>query len=477
MGGPWAGRQDVTRGSHRDTENCVMQMRTSQRHAGQPFSSTLPKIESGVYLNELCDRTNTPRRSGNKVRGTPPKELSPCAGLTSSSGDESEDFQGSVICRQASPGSVVSVSSIASSGRLFAEPAQTLLFLDWDDTIFPCSELFHRRGLPRRARDWTEPLSSELDAELEPWRRAVEEFLRAACAVSDRCVIVTNSKAPWVMACVEQFAPCLLPFFNRKDGKGAVVVYAAEALRNAKASASSNPGFSSRILDSVKPWLPCGQGASSRPCSPAEVLQCLSAAACGDWDPPPRVQAAQRTAELTKAKLEAMRQEAHQFYSRYPGQTWKNVLSLGDMKYEHDAVKELSASRVPSQARERLRTKSFVLPTSPLLSELTLQLRVWSHLLPACARFDGELDMDLSESEAPLEELSRAMHLPQLARLQQPYDTLLNDPESVVEWGIREVEDLLDELAVVVHETALFPSRCFQAVPRPLPPFPYARAD
>lgn len=39
--------------------------------------------------------------------------------------------------RQLSPCSVLSA---ASSGRLYAEPAQTLIFLDWDDTIFPFSE-------------------------------------------------------------------------------------------------------------------------------------------------------------------------------------------------------------------------------------------------------------------------------------------------------------------------------------------------
>ena len=102
--------------------------------------------------------------------------------------------------RQQSPCSVLSV---ASSGRQFAEPQQTLLFLDWDDTMFPCTELFHKRGLPRRSKDWTTP-DPELLAELEPWRRAVKEFLGRACAISDRCVIVTNSRKPWVLHSVTQ---------------------------------------------------------------------------------------------------------------------------------------------------------------------------------------------------------------------------------------------------------------------------------
>lgn len=40
-------------------------------------------------------------------------------------------------------------------------------------------------------------LPVELEEDLSEWRDAAAEFLRAACGVSDRCVIVTNSKPPW----------------------------------------------------------------------------------------------------------------------------------------------------------------------------------------------------------------------------------------------------------------------------------------
>lgn len=42
---------------------------------------------------------------------------------------------------------------------------------------------------------WRLPV--ELEEDLSEWRDAAAEFLRAACGVSDRCVIVTNSKPPW----------------------------------------------------------------------------------------------------------------------------------------------------------------------------------------------------------------------------------------------------------------------------------------
>eukprot|EP00441_Pelagodinium_beii_P022249 CAMPEP_0197675852 /NCGR_PEP_ID=MMETSP1338-20131121/85726_1 /TAXON_ID=43686 ORGANISM="Pelagodinium beii, Strain RCC1491" /NCGR_SAMPLE_ID=MMETSP1338 /ASSEMBLY_ACC=CAM_ASM_000754 /LENGTH=426 /DNA_ID=CAMNT_0043256457 /DNA_START=9 /DNA_END=1285 /DNA_ORIENTATION=+ len=390
----------------------------------------LPKIESGVGLSDLQEDNITPRR---KPVIDFESTLSPISGLPVSSGDEDDARQGT-MSRQASPS--MSVSSLASSGRLFAEPAQTVLFLDWDDTIFPCSELFFRWGLPRRSKDWSSPLDPRLNAELEPWRRAVEEFLQAACAVSDRCVIVTNSKEPWVTACVNYFAPALRPIFDRKDGPQ--VVYAAKALRQ------------EHMLQDSRSWL---HAVRNNCCLPSlqSCRMLVAAALYENTQAQLSMTPAQRSNELMKAKLAAMRREASSFYSQYPGQTWKNVLSLGDMRYEHEACKALSASRVPTQARERLRTKSFILPTAPTLGELTLQLRTWSLLLPVCARFDGELDMDLSESASPFEELSRAMHLPQLSHLQPPcYDDSfgfhIKQPQQEA------VEDLLDELAVVLHD-------------------------
>jgi len=435
--------------------------------------SKLRTIESGIYLNELSDETPTSQQQicnvENKACFCPPL----VAGLSSrccSSDDETElggaakHFSPAVM-RQTSPGSV------ASSGRLFAEPAQTLLFLDWDDTIFPCTELFHRRGLPRRTREWSGPVTAELYAELEPWRRALEEFLDAACALSDRCVIVTNSRAPWVTACIDRFAPNLKPFFERHrlDGRGPMVVYAADELREANGARRES---GSNTKDSREKWCSsCTSGLAAMCCRP--ILQAWRLGASNDTDSTPALRFVPRPFDLTQAKLQAMRREASSFYSQYPGQTWKNVLSLGDMRYEHEAVKALSVDRVPTQARERLRIKSIILPTAPDLGELTLQLRVWSLLLPVCARFDGELEMDLSMSSTPFEDLSAALHVPLLARL-QPAACAYPELEEVGEVDEADLADqqttdeLLDELAVMLHHAVICsPPKCFQ---RPINP-------
>ena len=44
-----------------------------------------------------------------------------------------------------------------SKPNLFFQ-AQTLIFLDWDDTIFPCTELFQKRNYSRKTREWQECL-------------------------------------------------------------------------------------------------------------------------------------------------------------------------------------------------------------------------------------------------------------------------------------------------------------------------------
>lgn len=342
-----------------------------------------------------------------------------------------------------------SCSSVASSGRDFAEPAQTLVFLDWDDTLFPCSELFARRGLSRRAASW--PLTrfpAGLDDELEEWRRAVEDFLTTVCTISDRCVIVTNSKPPWVEVCVRQFAPNLRKFFDRKcersnpSSRRPLVAYAGEVFRETRAAAA----------------------AASRPRPPECSCSCSSFSSMARYfcqkglEADPTIEDedfSSRSAELTAAKRETMRMEAHTFYSRYPGQTWKNIVSLGDMHYEHDAVKALAKNRIPAQSRERLRIKSMVTLASPSLGELTTQLRLWQLLFPVVARFDGDLDLHVGNSLWPLKELSHALQMPHLLSIASaaPWASRRGEAEheSCEEAATSEIDAALDELAVALQ--------------------------
>jgi len=269
------------------------------------------------------------------------------------------------------------VTSTVASRMRYAEPSQTLIFFDWDDTLFPTTEVFDRWGFPSSAVRWPSiEFTKKQRSDLGRWASETFLYLTVACSLSDRVVVVTNSRRPWVEDCVKHFAPNLLPLFD-PEGAGLRVVYAREHLK------------------------------PSRSCRPTR---------------PPRVDDAspeERDELQTKAKFYAMQKEVKDFYSQYEGQSWKNIISIGDMRYEHDAVQEVTFQR-HSPARERLRTKAIIVWEAPSLEAMTVGCQIWRHLLPAAVHFDGDFDMDFSRSEDRLKTIAHALELPELPELSLP---------------------------------------------------------
>jgi len=362
------------------------------------FRPSLPKIESDAALQTALialGDSEFPRSLSPPISPPDQSACSSCPGTPPMRPTRFASME-TVTC------------SVATSGWQFAEPTQTLIFLDWDDTLFPCTELFERWCLPRRQPPFgvEETFPEALERDLAKWRTAVHEYLSIVCALSDRCVIVTNSTSPWVEACVSRFAPSLLPFFVGGGPQQVRVVYAGDLLRRAKIRAATNG--SNRVPFGIACCCACGPARWRE-----TVMESLR--------PIPTLR--ERRTQLTQAKLSSMRQEAVLFYSRYPGQTWKNIISLGDMKYERDAVQELSSSRMAAPlapARERLRTKALVLPSAPTLNELTLWLRFFRLLLPTLVRFDGDVDLDLCKAQEPLQLLAKAFEVPALGSVHFP---------------------------------------------------------
>jgi len=329
-------------------------------------------------------------------------------------------------------------ASTHDSTSRWAEPQQTLIFLDWDNTLFPTSELVERQGL-HISEDGQEktPLEvgAQLQEELARWSEAVHNFLSIACAEGGHCAVVTNSRRPWVDSCLDKFAPHLLDSLRRHDTLR--VVYADEVEQQQR----KHPSTSSRRRG-------CGGGGRcASQC--AGLLRLLS-----EPDAEER-QLRQRDARLTAAKLAAMRQEATEFYSRYPGQTWKNILCIGDMQFEHDAVRELASNRSSEcPRRERLRTKTVLTPRGLSVSELTLQLELASMLLPAYVRFNGSFDLKLAQSD-PFSAIATTLRMPQLRSLPTPCLApfgWLHVDESLVDREEEAVETLLANVQVVVHD-------------------------
>ena len=106
----------------------------------------LPSIPSGEALNLQSKQRKTGLLS--PLGSSSEEDLEE---TTMDENHDTDDMRCAGWHRQSSPCSVLSV---ASSGHLYAEPGQTLIFLDWDDTLFPCHEIFNKRQYSKRTREW-----------------------------------------------------------------------------------------------------------------------------------------------------------------------------------------------------------------------------------------------------------------------------------------------------------------------------------
>jgi len=298
--------------------------------------------------------------------------------------------------------------SNATSGCFFNQAFQTLIFFDWDDTLFPTTELLDRQGIV--AQDKPLHIPEQLAEDLKAWRRALCGYLEMATSLSDHCVIVTNSRRPWVTECIDNFVPEAAAYIG--DGPGMVkVVYADEVPE--PCTHKARQGFEG--------LRPVRYGAVDR----SEELR----------------------AKCMRAKRAAMHVEAERFYSQYPGQTWKNTLSIGDMPYEHDALQDVTFRR-RGPSRENCRTKTIMVPSEPTIGEITLRLQFSKRMLPAYVHYDGSIDVDLAMAPDPLRTLAEALEFPELMSCGFPRFA----------WGIEEApspdiaENALHSLSCTVQE-------------------------
>mmetsp|Transcript_23331 Transcript_23331/g.51540 ORF Transcript_23331/g.51540 Transcript_23331/m.51540 type:complete len:390 (-) Transcript_23331:112-1281(-) len=324
--------------------------------------------------------------------------------------EESQDRPWIGLARQSSATGSSNVScaardrkaSYASSTNQYADPAQTLIFFDWDDTLFPTTDLFDRIRLSTTSTELDSRLSPEAVRDMKRWEEALRQYLTVACSLGDRCCIVTNSIRPWVSVTIQRFAPSLIPLFNMPNGPR--IIYANEALEDHKDLKQKKAEAScGSCTHGFKHWL---REMLKDPEADDEVIpQCPH----------------ERALWLTDAKHAAMKREATAFYSRYAGQTWKNVLSLGDMKYEHEAMARLSLGRFSlMHPRERMRTKAILVPRGPTIRELTWTLEFTRLMLPAYVRFDGNIDLDLGTVYDPLASIGEVLHMQALSSIAVP---------------------------------------------------------
>lgn len=323
-------------------------------------------------------------------------------------------------------------SASFQSSRHFGDADQNLIFFDWDDTLFPTSDFIDRRHWLDRQ------LSEDERSEIMPWQDALRQMLEEAQRLSDRVVILTNSTRPWVEACIDDFAPELRPMFQAPGGP--VLVYAGEALKKWRASEAAARSSGCCCLAGPAAWWETSAPGGDEDCDDEKLER-----------------------ESTAKKRAGMEQETAAFYSRYDGQSWKNVLSFGDMRYEHDAAHGLRPSGCsPCLAglsnkktpRARLRTKTVLVPLEPSLSELTVALHVQRLLLPQYVACDGTLDIDLQANANPIEAARIALCDDRLRRVRFPTDAMHGfEAPSGCEAELAQYKDFLCELQNVLQHS------------------------
>jgi len=129
---------------------------------------------------------------------------------------------------------------------------------------------------------------------------------------------------------------------------------------------------------SCKAWLPSLQETISR---------CEVASARSTWEP-------RGVASPAGWKSRTFEDLIDRFYSRYPHQSWKNILSVGDAPHEREALSRVV--RWAPQGRGRCRSKSVKFVLRPSVQQLTRELQMLRESLREIVLHDDDLDLHFS---------------------------------------------------------------------------------
>lgn len=257
-------------------------------------------------------------------------------------------------------------------------PQETLIILDWDDTLCPTSFIQEDRRLewkdvapcfttdpemplqapPQRPQDSSDdegsrspsPAPSAPEEPPPPGPRMADvlhrhaevasAFLRAAAA-RGVVVIVTLAKPGWVEVSTRNFLPGLQDVMDELNIE---VLYARSMLSRWK--------FRSATLDRL------------------DVLQLM--------------------------KQVAMRKCIRKHYATRPCRSWKNLVCIGDSNTEHEAISEAVFCWLQPEGADPCRCKTVKLPEGPTVLELTSELEVLRGYLERLALLDGDAHLDLT---------------------------------------------------------------------------------
>mmetsp|Transcript_38397 Transcript_38397/g.102948 ORF Transcript_38397/g.102948 Transcript_38397/m.102948 type:complete len:479 (+) Transcript_38397:106-1542(+) len=269
-------------------------------------------------------------------------------------------------------------SSARNSQTTFADREQTVIILDWDDTLFPStfvrSDMRMTLGLPLRHQKLSEPVKRQVARSLAECAAKADKLLRL-CASYGNLVIVTLARANWVTDCCGCFYPGIGELLRQLNVK---IVYAQEGV----------------TIDQKK-------------------VQAMNVQQCEMF--------------WGAIKGRAISDEIKSFYSQYEGQSWKNIISIGDSNFEKIGTMNATAEYMrengievpsdlaspatesgpagfrPSEATTavveghafHVRTKVAKMLDEPTVDELQVELELMRQWLPLMVKHDGGFSMDL----------------------------------------------------------------------------------
>lgn len=227
-----------------------------------------------------------------------------------------------------------------NSQAMYAQPNQTMIIFDWDDTLCPSTWL-RKNAKFDKGRVQTR-LNSKAKKEMQMLADQVINLLFVAQQLG-KVIMVTNARRPWVATSCKSFLPTVWPVLQHVP-----VTYAMESIEEMHADGFDMQG------DNV----------------------------------------------LTETKARAMKVAVSDFYSRYVNQSWKNIVSIGDAFFEHDAIRQVTQERLEKMADgKRCRTKTIKLLEGPTISGIVVQLNIIENWLRKVVQADYDVDIDMGVDE------------------------------------------------------------------------------
>mmetsp|Transcript_21682 Transcript_21682/g.50698 ORF Transcript_21682/g.50698 Transcript_21682/m.50698 type:complete len:533 (+) Transcript_21682:67-1665(+) len=272
--------------------------------------------------------------------------------------------------RVGAPGTGSIPMSKRNSQGAFADASQSIIIFDWDDTLFPTTYVRIEKQLK-----WHKPLQQQaikpqerqmIAAKLSECARHVVSLLKMADEYG-KVMIVTLAKNPWVVTSCKNFYPQVGQVLEELQ---IPIIYAQEGVQ-------VDYNKTSMMAD--------------------EELEMF-------W---------------SGMKGKAITREVEKFYSQYEGQSWKNIISVGDSDFERLGTRRAIAEYMedkgldPAASRQvwqpqhgvtqmiKVRTKTFKLVDQPTADELNTEVTLLEQWLPLMVTVDKNFDINLEDMEGP----------------------------------------------------------------------------